>query len=114
MSTGVTKDVIRQGTGAQVQKGDQITVHCTGCLADTGAKFWSTKDTGQQPFSFKVGLGQVIAGWDEGCLTMSKGEIAKLTLASEKAYGAAGFPAWGIQPNAALIFEIEIISINGH
>jgi peptidylprolyl isomerase len=44
---------------------------------------------------------------------MSKGEVAKLTLAPEKAYGSGGFPAWGIQPNAALVFEIEIISING-
>lgn len=55
----------------------------------------STKDPGQKPFTFQVGLGKVIAGWDEGCLTMCQGEIAKLTIPAQKGYGTSGFPAWG-------------------
>jgi len=114
VSEGVQKEVLRPGTGAHVKKGDQITVHCTGSQQETGAKFWSTKDPGQKPFTFQVGLGKVIAGWDEGCLTMAKGEISKLTIAGHKGYGPQGFPAWGIKPNATLIFEIEILQINGN
>jgi FKBP-type peptidyl-prolyl cis-trans isomerase len=113
VADGVSKTVLRPGNGPHVKKGDQITVHCTGLLAATNAKFWSTKDPGQEPFTFKVGVGQVITGWDEGCLTMSKGEVARLTIAGHKGYGSKGFPAWGITPNAALIFEIEVLSING-
>lgn len=111
VSEGVSKKIIREGGGTQVTRGKTITVHCTGLLAETNAKFWSTKDPGQQPFQFKVGMGEVIAGWDEGCLTMKQGEIASLTVASHKGYGSSGFPAWGIKPNAVLIFEIEILSI---
>jgi FKBP-type peptidyl-prolyl cis-trans isomerase len=113
VSEGVKKDVLKQGAGPIVHKGDEITVHCTGSQVDTGSKFWSTKDPGQQPFKFKVGQGQVIPGWDEGCQTMSEGEISKLTLSPNKAYGNQGFPAWGIKPNATLTFEIEVISVNG-
>jgi FKBP-type peptidyl-prolyl cis-trans isomerase len=114
VTEGVLKQVLREGGGPQVKKGDEITVHCTGSLADTNTKFWSTKDPGQDVFTFKVGVGQVIAGWDEGCLTMKKGETSLLTLASHKGYGAKGFPAWGIKPNAPLKFEIEILKINGN
>jgi len=113
ISEGVSKQVLKAGNGQSVKKGDEITVHCTGSQHETGAKFWSTKDPGQQPFTFKVGLGQVIAGWDEGCLTMVKGEVSRLTIAGHKGYGAQGFPAWGIKPNATLIFDIEILKING-
>jgi hypothetical protein len=54
---------------------------------------------------------QVIMGWDEGCLGMAVGEVAKLTCSPDYAYGAAGFPAWGIPPNAVLTFDIEILKI---
>ncbi len=54
---------------------------------------------------------QVIKGWDEGCLTMQKGEKAKLTCTADYAYGDTGFPSWGIPPNATIIFEIEILEI---
>jgi FKBP-type peptidyl-prolyl cis-trans isomerase len=64
--------------------------HVCNCLF-----FRSTKDPGQKPFTFDVGLGRVIKGWDEGCLTMSEGEVAQLTIAGYKGYGAQGFPAWG-------------------
>jgi len=107
---GVTREIITQGNGVVPKKGQTITVHCTGILS-SGKKFWSTHDT-NEPFSFKVGLGQVIRGWDEGCLQMSLGEKAKLTCTGDYAYGSAGFPAWGIGPNATLVFEIEILKIN--
>ncbi|XP_077527426.1 uncharacterized protein LOC144138821 isoform X2 [Haemaphysalis longicornis] len=72
-----------------------------------------TRDPGQQPFSFRVGVGEVIRGWDEGCLSMQKHELSRLTICGLKAYGAQGFPAWGIPPNADLQFEIQILAING-
>ncbi|CAH1793688.1 unnamed protein product [Owenia fusiformis] len=111
VTDGVVKEILRQGTGNAPQKGQTITVHCTGSLTTPPKKFWSTKDPGQQPFSFQVGLGKVIAGWDQGCLTMKQGEIAKLTIRGDKGYGTQGFPAWGITPNAELCFEIEVLNI---
>ncbi|CAH3016684.1 unnamed protein product [Porites evermanni] len=91
----VQKEVIRPGNGPCPSKGSTIKVHCTGSLnTNPPKKFWSTKDPGQGPFSFQVGLGKVIKGWDEGCLKMQQGEVAKLTIPSEKGYGSSGFPAW--------------------
>jgi len=69
----------------------------------------ATKDPGQTTFSFKIGLGQVIKGWDEGVMDMSQGEIAKLKCTPDYAYGSGGFPAWGIMPNSELHFEIELL-----
>ncbi|EGD79510.1 FKBP-type peptidyl-prolyl cis-trans isomerase [Salpingoeca rosetta] len=108
LAGGLIKEVLRAGSGPTPPRGANITVHCTGYL-DSGKKFWSTKDPGQQTFSFKVGLGQVIKGWDEGCMTMQKGEVARLTVPGPMAYGPQGFPAWGIGPNATLTFEIEVL-----
>ena len=95
------------------ERGSTITVHCTGYGKDRDLtkKFWSTKDQGQQPFTFSVGMGQVIKGWDEGMLTMALGEKAMLKCTPDYAYGADGFPAWGIMPNSPLNFEIEVLSI---
>ncbi|XP_043242756.1 peptidyl-prolyl cis-trans isomerase FKBP12-like [Amphibalanus amphitrite] len=112
ISEGLQKVVLQQGTGQRPNRGDTITVQCTGMLhGDPPKKFWSTTDPGQKPFSFQVGLQKVIAGWDEGCMTMSLGEKARLIIAPHKGYGAGGFPAWGIPPNATLNFEIEILKI---
>lgn len=108
---GVERNVIKAGNGVVPKKGDKITVHCTGYVAEGKKKFWSTLDT-NEPFAFNVGLGQVIRGWDEGMLQMSIGEHAELTMSSDYAYGAKGFPAWGIPSNAALIFVIEMLKIN--
>ncbi|GLT94357.1 hypothetical protein SLE2022_121020 [Rubroshorea leprosula] len=109
---GVEKQLIRPGTGPKPAKGQKVTVHCTGYgkNGDLSQKFWSTKDPGQQPFSFEVGLGKVIKGWDEGVLGMQVGEVARLQCSPDYAYGAGGFPAWGIQPNSVLAFEIEVLS----
>ncbi|CAK4085794.1 unnamed protein product [Aphanomyces euteiches] len=110
---GVTKEILKEGNGVTPSKGAHVTVHCTGYGKDRdlSKKFWSTKDPGQQPFAFQVGLGQVIRGWDEGVLSMSLGEVAKLTCSPDYAYGARGFPTWGVQPDSVLIFEIEVLKI---
>lgn len=70
--------------------------HCiTHCVHGIHGNENSTKDPGQEPFAFQVGLGQVIKGWDEGVLGMKLGEKARLTCSPDYAYGARGFPAWG-------------------
>ena len=108
---GVERIVKKEGSSQKPKRGDTITVHCTGYLTDGKKKFWSTLDD-NKPFSFKVGLGQVIKGWDEGMLQMSLGETAELVMSGDFAYGAKGFPAWGIPPDAGLTFEIEMLQIN--
>ncbi|VAI61036.1 unnamed protein product [Triticum turgidum subsp. durum] len=109
---GFEKEILKAGTGPKPVKGQKVTVHCTGYGkdGDLSKKFWSTKDPGQQPFSFNIGLGSVIKGWDEGVMGMQLGEVARLTCTPDYAYGTGGFPAWGIQPNSVLIFEIEVLS----
>ena len=69
---GFEKEVLKEGSGEAPTKGREVTVHCTGYgkNRDLSEKFWSTKDPGQQPFTFAIGLGQVIKGWDEGVMSM--------------------------------------------
>eukprot|EP00986_Skeletonema_menzelii_P019125 scaffold27065_cov150-Skeletonema_menzelii.AAC.6 len=120
---GFTKTILRAGTGAMPRRGQEVTVHCTGYGKNNNLaeKFWSTKDPGQKPFTFSVGLGQAhveplctapthICRWDEGVIGMQLGEIAKIHCSPDYAYGAGGFPAWGIMPNSELVFEIEVLS----
>lgn len=96
------------GKGATPKKGDTVTVHYTGWLTD-GTKFDSSVDR-KEPFSFVLGMGQVIKGWDQGVATLCVGDKAKLTLPPEFAYGRQGYP--GVIPeNATLIFEVELLSI---
>ena len=72
----------------------------------------STKDPGQSPFTFEIGVGSVIKAWDEGVLGMQLGERAKITCSPDYGYGASGFPAWGIMPNSTLCFDIEVLKIS--
>jgi peptidylprolyl isomerase len=108
---GFNKTLLRAGNGQKPRPGDHVTVHCTGYgrNRDLSQVFWSTKDPGQQPFTFQVGLGQVIRAWDESVMDMELGEIARIHCSPDYAYGASGFPAWGIMPNSELVFDIEIL-----
>merc|ERR1712224_886652 len=107
-----TKRIIKAGSGAAIQKGNTVTVHATGVVLETGKKFWSTKDPGQQPFEYQAGVGGVITGWDQGCLSMQLGEERELIIPAKEGYGAGGFPAWGIPPGGTLNFTIEILTIS--
>lgn len=97
--------------GPKVAKGSKVTVHATGVVKETGKKFWSTKDPGQEPFSYDAGVGGVITGWDQGCLGMEVGEVRELLIPAHEGYGNSGFPAWGIPPGGTLNFTLECLKI---
>ncbi len=105
---GTIKKVIRKGDDPfnRPEKGDKVSVHYVGTLLD-GTKFDSSRDRGD-PFTFELGKGSVIRGWDEGVKTMAKGELAVLTCKPEYAYGAHGSPPT-IPANATLQFEVELL-----
>ncbi|MEA5600860.1 FKBP-type peptidyl-prolyl cis-trans isomerase [Nostoc sp. UHCC 0252] len=99
---------LKEGTGATPQPGQTVEVHYVGTL-ENGTKFDSSRDRGQ-PFSFKIGVGQVIKGWDEGLSTMKVGGRRQLIIPSELGYGARG--AGGvIPPNATLLFDVELLGV---
>lgn len=102
---------IKVGEGVEAKSGDIINVHYTGTLAD-GTKFDSSLDSGK-PFTFQLGAGRVIQGWDLGVQGMRVGGVRKLTIPSELAYGAAGAGGGIIPPNATLIFQVELLEIQG-
>lgn len=107
--SGLKYKEITEGTGATPQKGQTVEVHYTGTLED-GTKFDSSRER-NSPFSFKLGAGQVIKGWDEGLSTMKVGGRRQLIIPSELGYGSRG--AGGvIPPNATLIFDVELLSIS--
>ncbi len=108
MASELEIEEIVVGDGDEANTGDRVKVHYTGWLTD-GTKFDSSKDRGN-PFTFMLGAGQVIKGWDEGVAGMKIGGTRKLTIPSEKGYGARG--AGGvIPPNATLVFEVELLGI---
>ncbi len=105
--TGLEVTDLSVGTGAEAKGGEQVTVQYTGTL-ENGTKFDSSYDHGQ-PFTFTLGAGQVIKGWDLGVAGMKVGGKRKLVIPSELGYGAHGIGP--IPPNATLIFEVELVAV---
>lgn len=95
------------GDGAEATSGSQVTVHYTGWLTD-GGKFDSSRDRGS-PFSFRLGAGQVIKGWDQGVAGMKVGGRRRLEIPPELGYGSRGIGP--IPPGATLVFAVELLSV---
>jgi FKBP-type peptidyl-prolyl cis-trans isomerase len=106
--SGLKYEDLKEGKGAEAKKGDTVTVHYTGWLKD-GKKFDSSLDR-DRPFTFKLGAGRVIKGWDEGVAGMKAGGKRKLIIPPNLAYGDRG-AGKVIPPNAELTFEVELLKI---
>jgi FKBP-type peptidyl-prolyl cis-trans isomerase len=106
--TSLKIEDLKHGTGAEAKPGSTVVVHYVGTLTD-GKKFDSSRDR-DEGFSFKLGAGMVIKGWDQGVAGMKVGQLRKLTIAPELAYGARGFPPV-IPPNSTLVFEVELLEV---
>lgn len=107
-ASGLQYTDLVEGTGAMPKPGQRVTVHYTGTLED-GTQFDSSRDRGR-PFTFQIGVGQVIKGWDEGVGTMRVGGRRQLVIPPELGYGSRG--AGGVIPaNATLLFDVELLRI---
>ena len=106
--SGLRYKVLQEGNGVQAAKGNNVSVHYKGQLVD-GTVFDSSYER-KQPIDFQVGIGQVIAGWDEGLLLLKVGDKARFVIPSNLAYGSQG--AGGvIPPDATLIFDVELMAV---
>ncbi|WP_026752871.1 peptidylprolyl isomerase [Sediminibacter sp. Hel_I_10] len=106
--SGLRYKVIQKGDGKPAKKGDMVSVHYKGQLAD-GTVFDSSYKR-NKPLDFQVGVGQVISGWDEGICLLNVGDKARLVIPSDLGYGSAG--AGGvIPPNATLVFDVELMAV---
>lgn len=107
-ASGLTYIVTKAGAGEQLKAGDNVIVNYTGLLTN-GQKFDSSQDRGE-PFSFPLGAGRVIKGWDEGVQKLRIGDHATLIIPAAIGYGERGAGA-NIPPGATLIFIIEVIGV---
>jgi FKBP-type peptidyl-prolyl cis-trans isomerase len=108
--TTLETDDVAPGSGRAAASGDTVHVQYTGTLMN-GTKFDSSYDHGGDPFKFTLGKGEVIKGWDQGVVGMKIGGKRRLRIPPELGYGANGSPPT-IPPNAGLIFDIELVSID--
>lgn len=108
--SGLQYAIIEEGTGAQADSGKLVTVHYSGFLTD-GKKFDSSVER-DEPFSFVVGIGMVIRGWDEGIQLLREGSTARFVIPSEIAYGSQSNEV--IPPNATLIFDVQLLKVEEH
>jgi FKBP-type peptidyl-prolyl cis-trans isomerase len=105
--SGLTYLITKKGTGQRPKNGDTVIIHYTGMLTN-GVKFDSSRDG--KPFSFKLGAGQVIKGWDEGVAKLRVGDHAILVIPSKLAYGSKG-AGDVIPPDTNLIFVVEVVDV---
>ena len=117
LASGLSARILQEGDGVAAENGQIAVVHYTGWLYDPtaennrGDKFDSSVDR-DEPFPFMLGVGRVIKGWDQGVVGMTVGEKRELTIAPEMGYGERG--AGGvIPPGATLVFEVELIELQG-
>ncbi len=106
--SGLRYKILQKGNGKQATKGSNISVHYKGQLTD-GTEFDSSY-TRKQPIDFKIGVGQVIAGWDEGIQLLKVGDKARFVIPSNLAYGSQG-AGGAIPPDATLIFDVELMDV---
>jgi peptidylprolyl isomerase len=102
------EDIVR-GKGRPAKPGDRVTVQYVGVAFSTGEEFDASWDSGQ-PFTFSLGAGEVIPGWDRGIVGMKQGGRRKLTIPPEQAYGATGAPP-DIAPNETLVFMVDLVRL---
>ena len=107
-ASGLKYTDLVEGNGATPQRGQTVTVHYTGTLAN-GKKFDSSYDHGR-PADFRIGIGSVIKGWDEGLMSMKVGGKRKLVIPSALGYGPQGRPP-DIPGNSTLIFDVELLGV---
>ncbi|KKP28478.1 MAG: Peptidyl-prolyl cis-trans isomerase [candidate division TM6 bacterium GW2011_GWF2_30_66] len=111
-NSGLEWEVIKEGEGLTPKVGQTVVVHYTGWINENGMpgkKFDSSVDRGDK-FEFTIGVGQVIAGWDEGVISMKKGEKRRIFIPSRLAYGSRGAGNI-IKPNSDLIFDVELFDM---
>ena len=108
MPNELVVEELKPGTGAEARSGNTVTVHYVGTLTD-GKKFDSSRDRGRG-FTFRLGAGEVIKGWDQGVAGMKVGQLRKLTIPAHLAYGDRGFPPV-IPPGSTLVFEVELLDV---
>jgi FKBP-type peptidyl-prolyl cis-trans isomerase len=112
-ASGLEYEVLQEGAGNSPKAGDMVTVHYTGWINENGIpgqKFDSSYNR-NQPFSFNIGVGYVIKGWDLGVMGMKVGEKRRLYIPSDLGYGSRGAGPI-IKPNSNLIFDVELIKID--